>query len=159
MPVKTTKKKTTKAAAVKASNKSKKTKVTIAARKKSVLSKTKEKTPANLKLNHQAHPSAAVDHAENLKSNHQHRQYIIIDYPCESEKINGGHYAVRIGASGIGYVEISFNDGEWLPCRFNSGYWWFDWTDFNSGSHSISARLVSPKGEILLKTNYRKCIV
>jgi hypothetical protein len=36
-------------------------------------------------------------------------------------------YVLRIGASLDGYVEISFNDAEWEPCRFASGYWWFDW--------------------------------
>lgn len=33
--------------------------------------------------------------------------YIVIDYPNEAEIINGLHYALRIGASNDGYVEIS----------------------------------------------------
>jgi hypothetical protein len=85
--------------------------------------------------------------------------YIIIDYPNEAEVINGPHYALRIGASNDGYAEISFNDGEWLPCRFGSGYWWFDWTDFDQGHHSLSARLVNYHGDIIAESDKRKCKV
>ena len=85
--------------------------------------------------------------------------YIVIDYPNEAEIINGLHYALRIGASNDGYVEISFNDGEWLPCRFGSGYWWFDWMDFALGHHSLSARLVNHDGNIIAESSKRKCKV
>jgi hypothetical protein len=87
------------------------------------------------------------------------KSYIFIDYPIEFEKIKSYHYAVRIGASKDGYVEVSFNNGEWLPCRFASGYWWFDWMYFNPGSYILLARLVSPKGDIILETTARKCEV
>jgi hypothetical protein len=64
-----------------------------------------------------------------------------------------------IGASGDGYAEISFNDKEWLPCRFGSGYWWFDWTDFTLGYHALSARLIDHRGNIVAESNKRKCKV
>ncbi|MDR1243783.1 MAG: hypothetical protein LBJ79_01135 [Endomicrobium sp.] len=85
--------------------------------------------------------------------------YIVIDYPVESEAISSCHYAVRVGASGDGYVELSFNNGEWVPCRFSSGYWWFDWTCFAPGEHLISARLVNSAGNVILQTQNRKCKV
>ncbi|MDR1418052.1 MAG: hypothetical protein LBI80_02705 [Endomicrobium sp.] len=85
--------------------------------------------------------------------------YVIIDYPVESENINSCHYVVRVGASCDGYVELSFNDGEWVPCRFNSGYWWFDWTDFVPGEYFISARLIDHKGDVILQSQNRKCKV
>ncbi|MDR1087328.1 MAG: hypothetical protein LBL16_03740 [Endomicrobium sp.] len=88
--------------------------------------------------------------------------YIVIDYPNEAneaEAINGSHYALRIGASNDGYVEISFNDGEWLPCRFGSGYCRFDWMGFDQGRHSLSARLVNHHGNIIAESDKRKCKV
>jgi hypothetical protein len=85
--------------------------------------------------------------------------YIVIDYPNEAEIINGLHYALPIVASNDGYVEISFNDSEWLPCRFGSGYWWFDWTHFAPGPHSLSARLVNHHGNIIAESSKRKCKV
>ncbi|MDR1522887.1 MAG: hypothetical protein LBS29_02920 [Endomicrobium sp.] len=85
--------------------------------------------------------------------------YIVIDYPFESENIKGFHYVIRVGASNEGYVELSFNNGEWLPCRFASGYWWFDWSYFTPGDHFISARLVNPSGDVILQTENRKCRV
>jgi hypothetical protein len=98
---------------------------------------------------------SAYDEMSSLKGNSN--AYVIIDYPFESENINSCHYAVRVGASCDGYVELSFNDGEWVPCRFNSGYWWFDWTDFVPGEYFISARLIDSKGDVILQTQNRKC--
>ncbi|MDR2436629.1 MAG: hypothetical protein LBD17_00945 [Endomicrobium sp.] len=85
--------------------------------------------------------------------------YVVIDYPNEKEIISGIHYALRIGASSDGYAEISFNDGEWLPCRFSGGYWWFDWMDFIPGHYSVSARLVSHGGDVIVESSKRKCKV
>jgi hypothetical protein len=85
--------------------------------------------------------------------------YIVIDYPNEAEVINGSHYALRIGTSNDGYAEISFNGDEWRSCRFGSGYWWFDWTDFDQGYHSLSARLVNHHGNIIAESGKRKCKV
>jgi hypothetical protein len=82
--------------------------------------------------------------------------YIVIDYPNEGEIISGLHYALRVGASSDGYAEISFNDGEWLPCRFSGGYWWFDWTDFTPGHHCLSARLISHNGDVIARYSKRK---
>jgi hypothetical protein len=95
--------------------------------------------------------------AQEIKTNLFPKSYVIIDYPVESEKINSFHYAVRIGASSDGYVEVSFNNGEWMPCRFNSGYWWFDWADLNPGDYNLIARLVTPQGSTILETAPRKC--
>lgn len=83
--------------------------------------------------------------------------YVVIDYPVEAEVIESGHYAIRIGASNDGYVEISFNDGEWIPCRFTSGYWWFDWMYFEPGEHTLAVRLVDLQGNTILETEPRKC--
>ena len=85
--------------------------------------------------------------------------YVIVDYPVENETIAGNNYVLRIGASPDGYVEVSFNSGEWLPCRFASGYWWFDWNYFKSGNVTIAARIVGSDGKVVKLSDIRKCKV
>jgi hypothetical protein len=90
------------------------------------------------------------------------KTYVIIDYPIESENINSCHTVImqlELALLAMSYVELSFNNGEWLPCRFSSGYWWFDWAYFAPGEHLISARLVNPAGNVVLQTQNRKCKV
>lgn len=85
--------------------------------------------------------------------------YVIIDHPKENEVVSGLHYAIRIGASSQGSVEISFDNGEWLPCRNAGGYWWFDWGYFTSGIHKIAARMRDEEGNMILKSDAIKCEV
>ena len=85
--------------------------------------------------------------------------YLVVDHPVETETIYGNHYAIRIGASTDGYVEISFDKGEWQPCRFGGGYWWFDWAYFNKGDHSIAVRLMDTNGNSIIETSPRKCTI
>ena len=89
----------------------------------------------------------------------KNNSYVIVDYPVENETIAGNNYVLRIGASTDGYVEVSFNSGEWLPCRFASGYWWFDWNYFKSGNVTIAARIVGSDGKIVKLSDIRKCKV
>ena len=98
-----------------------------------------------------------VVNLETVKNNSN--AYLMIDHPVEMETIYGNHYAVRIGASSDGYVEIAFDNGEWHPCRFDAGYWWFDWTYFPKGNHSMSVRLVDANGSVIMETSPRKCII
>ena len=85
--------------------------------------------------------------------------YIIIDYPVEKETIFGDVYVIRIGASFDGFVEISFNNGEWQPCRFASGYWWFDWMYYKSGDYKITARLIGKDGNVIKVSDVKSCKV
>ena len=85
--------------------------------------------------------------------------YIVIDYPVEKETIFGDVYVIRIGASFDGFVEISFNNGEWQPCRFASGYWWFDWMYFKAGSYKITARLIGKDGNVIKVSDVKNCKV
>ncbi|AKL97692.1 hypothetical protein [Endomicrobium proavitum] len=82
--------------------------------------------------------------------------FLVIDYPVESDVLHGSHYAVRIGASPVGAVEVSFNSKDWNPCRFAAGFWWYDWTGFSKGSHIIEARLLDSQNKEVLKTSPRK---
>jgi hypothetical protein len=78
--------------------------------------------------------------------------YVLIDHPANGEIISGLHYAIRIGASDNGSVELSFNNGEWQPCRASAGYWWFDWGYFTPGDHKIAARLQNHDGTTVKKS-------
>ena len=81
--------------------------------------------------------------------------YVVVDFPLESEIISSEHYALRIGASDNGYAEVSINNGEWLPTRFNDGYWWFDLYNLINGKHTIVARLCDNSGTIIVKSKIR----
>ncbi|OVE75523.1 hypothetical protein BVX98_07345 [bacterium F11] len=66
---------------------------------------------------------------------------VSIDYPLDGEKINKGHYAIRISVSEDRPTEISINGKEWKPCRSADGFKWFDWTVENPGKTKIISRV------------------
>ena len=82
--------------------------------------------------------------------------YVVIDYPQENEVITHPSYAIRIGASGNGVVEVSIDGGEWNYCRYALGFWWFDWANYPGGTHRIIARLRDNDGKEILKSKARK---
>jgi len=78
--------------------------------------------------------------------------YVVIDFPIESESICANHYTLRIGSSSHGYVEVSLNNGKWLPTRKSAGYWWFDLFNLSTGQHTITARLCDKSGSTIAKS-------
>jgi hypothetical protein len=67
---------------------------------------------------------------------------IVIDFPEEDEKITSPHYTFRVGVfPDAQRVEVSIDDEGWMPCRNAVGFWWFDWSNYTSGSHSVVARV------------------
>ncbi|MCG3205051.1 MAG: hypothetical protein KCHDKBKB_01768 [Elusimicrobia bacterium] len=70
-----------------------------------------------------------------------------IDFPRDGEVVGGGHYAVRISAEGGAEVEISFDDGDWMSCRYAVGHWWFDWSPVNQGEKRLRARARVDQGK------------
>lgn len=85
------------------------------------------------------------------------REYIVVDFPREGEIIYNQSFCIRLGVGENTHVEISINGGPWKPCRHSVGFWWFDWSGYGSGRHTILARVVTPSGN-LLKTPPRTCI-
>jgi len=66
-----------------------------------------------------------------------------IDYPQEEETITSPHYTFRIKAPlNAEKVEICIDGAPWQLCRYSSGFWWFDWSDYGSGEHEIVARIL-----------------
>jgi hypothetical protein len=82
--------------------------------------------------------------------------YVVIDHPINGEVLIPNHYAVRIGASWGGIVEFQVDDTDWIPCRHNAGYWWFDWHNIPSGKHKLAARMIDNNGNVLKKSALRR---
>jgi len=94
-----------------------------------------------------------------VKASVDPKSYVVVDHPQDGEIISGLHYAIRIGASDNGSVEISFDGGEWQPCRASAGYWWFDWGYFTPGIHDITVRLRDAEGQAVKKSSAVRCEV
>ncbi|HAN03937.1 MAG TPA: hypothetical protein DCW72_04155 [Elusimicrobia bacterium] len=85
-------------------------------------------------------------------------EYVVIDYPKNLETITARTYCVRMGASDCTGMDISINDQPWQPCRHAVGYWWFDWANFQPGTHQLVARMHKRNGEYLISKR-RRCKV
>jgi hypothetical protein len=42
-------------------------------------------------------------------------------------------------------VEVSINEGPWLPCRRVEGFWLSDWSNFELGKYRLRARMRTSK--------------
>lgn len=79
------------------------------------------------------------------------RAYVVIDYPLEGEIVTSAAYTVRLGAGGAERVEVSFDGKEWQPARESVGYWWYDWTGYGAGAHTVVARAYAGKRAVKSK--------
>jgi len=73
---------------------------------------------------------------------------VTLDYPQDGEIITSPNYTFRIGAKEAGNVEVSIDGEAWTPCRQAEGYWWYDWSGYDSGIHEILARVQPQDGLI-----------
>ena len=121
--------------------------------------KKKVSTKKKVAVSKSSAKKACCASKKELDAKNNPNSYVIVDYPVENETIASDNYVLRIGASTDGYVEVSFNSGEWLPCRFASGYWWFDWNYFKSGNVTIAARIVGSDGKVVKLSDIRRCKV
>lgn len=129
-----------------------------AVKKKTTAKKTTAKKSAAVKKT-PAKTAVKKEVKTEAKTNKNTNAYLLIDYPVEGDQISCGHYAIRVGASPDGYVELSFNNGEWHPCRYDDGFWWFDWVYFTPGNYTLAARMVDANGNVVIETAKRKCKV
>lgn len=66
-----------------------------------------------------------------------------IDYPQEEETITSPHYTFRIKAPlNAEKVEVCIDGAPWQLCRYSSGFWWHDWSEYSSGEHEVVARIL-----------------
>jgi hypothetical protein len=102
----------------------------------------KKKTPKKEKVSGAPASPAEKPSSPKVKQN-KAKRYVRVDYPIEGETITSQTYSFRISASPTERVEVSIDDRGWLPCRLSVGYWWYDWSDFGAGPHSLLARILS----------------
>lgn len=84
--------------------------------------------------------------------------YVVIEYPKEKEIIVHPSYTIKIGTNKNNNVEISIDSGDWQPCRFAEGFWWYDWSNYSDGKHRIVARIFDDTGNMLKKSKIKQCI-
>jgi hypothetical protein len=69
------------------------------------------------------------------------KHYVGLDYPQVGEILTSPHYAIRVSTSATEGVSISIDGKEWQPCRESVGFWWYDWSGFSAGVHTVVARI------------------
>lgn len=79
--------------------------------------------------------------AMTLRRKAVNRRMLAIDYPRQNEVIASSDYTIRVFApKGAQRVGISIDQGPWKSCRPAVGYWWYDWSGYDSGEHIVVAR-------------------
>ena len=78
---------------------------------------------------------------------------IEIDYPGSGETIAPSSYTFRVSATEpLIEAEISIDRGPWERCRHACGFWWYDWTGYGAGSHTVAARGTTRNGDSVNST-------
>jgi hypothetical protein len=76
-----------------------------------------------------------------------------IEYPQQDETIASREYTFRLAApEAADGVDISIDQGPWLACRKEVGYWWHDWSGYEDGEHEIIARTRGKEGRWRMST-------
>ena len=71
----------------------------------------------------------------------QSRPAVRVECPGAGDVIARPSYTIKVAAtSGVAGVDVSIDQGDWMPCREALGFWWFDWNGFDKGEHELSAR-------------------
>jgi hypothetical protein len=85
------------------------------------------------------------------------KTFVAVDYPQEGEIITAAQYTLRLTSSAVDGVEVSIDGKAPQPCRESVGYWWFDWSGYGSGPHTVVARINA--GKRVLKSQVRSFTV
>jgi hypothetical protein len=66
---------------------------------------------------------------------------VAVEYPQDGELVVSPVYTLRLGAKpGVESIEVSIDGGPWQACRPSVGHWWYDWSGYGDGAHTIEAR-------------------
>jgi hypothetical protein len=98
----------------------------------------KKKRPTTTKI---AATAAKGGGVSDVRADYVGTQYVSVDYPQVGEILTSGEYAIRISTSATEGVDISIDGKEWQPCRESVGFWWYDWSGFGAGVHTVVARI------------------
>lgn len=76
-----------------------------------------------------------------------------VDFPAQNETILSAQYTLRLSAPATAKsVDVSIDQGAWLACRQAEGFWWYDWSGYDSGEHEVIARTPGKNGRWLMST-------
>ena len=93
---------------------------------------------------------AAVGSVMEKKLPQENHAAVWVSFPQENEMITHPSYTMQIGtAPGAGQVEISVDQGDWIPCREALALWWHDWSGYDAGEHEVVARAKRDDGSLL----------
>ena len=102
---------------------------------------------------HQKGMSAAVHNSHASHEKYQEHAVqscpaVRVEYPRQDEVIAQPHYTLRISVAPgqADAVEVSIDQGAWLPCREGLGLWWYDWSGYSRGAHELTARTHTADG-------------
>lgn len=78
------------------------------------------------------------------------RTMLAVDFPRQGERVSSAQYTLRVSApDDIKSMDVSIDQGDWQPCRKSVGYWWRDWSGYDSGEHEIVARIETSDGKFV----------
>lgn len=64
-----------------------------------------------------------------------------VDHPQQDQTVTSEIYTIRVDApQDLASLEVSIDRGPWHACRHACGYWWYDWSGYDSGEHIVVAR-------------------
>ncbi len=64
-----------------------------------------------------------------------------IDHPQQDQTVHSALYTIRVdGPESLASLEVSIDRGPWHICRRACGYWWYDWSGYANGEHTLVAR-------------------
>lgn len=69
------------------------------------------------------------------------KTFLVVDYPQEGEIVTAAEYTLRLSTNAAAGVEVSIDGKDPKPCRESVGHWWFDWSGYGSGPHTVVARV------------------
>lgn len=72
-----------------------------------------------------------------------------IDFPLAGEIVTAPYYTFRADVSAAANVALSIDESGWSPCRFSMGYWWHDWSGYESGYHQVRAQAFDAEGNVI----------
>lgn len=104
-----------------------------------------------------ATPARGTDSAAPAATTDAAKAYVTVDYPQEGEIVTSASYALRITTSAAEGVDVSIDGKDFQPCRECVGHWWFDWSGYGAGPHSVVARIAV--GKRALKSKARSFTV
>jgi hypothetical protein len=64
-----------------------------------------------------------------------------VDHPQQDQTVTSSAYTIRVDApETLASLEVSLDRGPWHACRHACGFWWYDWSGYDSGEHVVVAR-------------------